>query len=163
MDRPTVDIYEETAAEYAAARPLRDTTRLREFAEAVPDGAPRVDLGCGPGLQLPLLGEPIVAADAAAAMLREVGRRVPGALRVQCDLEALPFRRNALAGVWASKAHQHIPAQRLPMALAELHHSLDVGGRLDLTVFEGTGRRSAMTTSPGGSSRGGIGPSWRTC
>ena len=128
MDRETVEVYERSASAYAAARPLGDTRRPVAFAAAVPDGAPRLDLGCGPGTYLPLLGKPVVAADAAAAMLVETRQHAPDALRVQCDLEALPFRRRALAGVWASKAHQHIAAERLPMALAELHHVLD-GGR----------------------------------
>lgn len=149
MDRPTVDVYERSAGAYAAARPLRDTRRPAAFAAAVPDGPLRLDLGCGPGTHLAHLGRPIVAADAAAAMLDQVGQHAPDALRVQCDLEALPFRRGALAGAWASKAHQHIPGARLPMALADLHGVLGVGARLDLTVFEGAGTMISDDDFPG--------------
>ncbi len=39
------------------------------------------------------------------------------------------------AGVWASKAHQHLPAADLPMALAEVHRILETGSRFELTVF----------------------------
>jgi TDG/mug DNA glycosylase family protein len=53
-----------------------------------------------------------------------------------CDLEALPLRRGALAGVWASKSLQHVPAERLPMALTGLHRALALGGILDATVFD---------------------------
>jgi TDG/mug DNA glycosylase family protein len=53
------------------------------------------------------------------------------------------------AGTWASKAHQHIPAERLPMAFAEVHHVLAVGGRFDLTMFEGTGTAVSDDDFPG--------------
>lgn len=149
MDPRTVEVYERSAGRYAAARPVSDQRRPAGFAAAIPRGALRLDLGCGPGHHLPLLGEPIIAADAAAAMLDEVGRRAPSALRVRCDLEALPFRRDSLAGAWASKAHQHIPADRLPMALADLHRVLRVGARLDLTVFEGEGTMISEDDFPG--------------
>lgn len=149
MDRRTVDIYERSADAYAAARPARNTQRPAAFAAAVPDGRLRLDLGCGPGTHLGLLGTPIVAADAAAAMLEVAGKRAPHALRVQCDLEGLPFRRATFSGTWASKAHQHIAAERLPMALAELHRVLAVGGRLELTVFEGTGTMISDDDFPG--------------
>ncbi len=142
-------MYEQFASEYAAARPVHDATRPSAFAAAVPDGVLRLDLGCGPGHHLAYLGAPVVAADAAAAMLGQVGRVAPDALRVQCDLELLPFRRTVFAGVWASKAHQHISADRLPMALAELHDVMVVGGRLDLSVFEGTGTMISDDDFPG--------------
>jgi TDG/mug DNA glycosylase family protein len=149
MDRRTVDVYERSAGAYAAARSVQDTRRPASFAAAVPGGRLRLDLGCGPGMYLGLLGAPIVAADAAAAMLDVAGTQAPHALRIQCDLEALPFRRAAFAGTWASKAHQHIPADRLPMALADLHRILAVGGRLDLTVFEGEGTMVSDDDFPG--------------
>jgi TDG/mug DNA glycosylase family protein len=55
------------------------------------------------------------------------------------DLEAVPFRRGAFAGAWASKSLQHVPAERLPLALAGLHRAIVVGGVLDVTVFTGEG------------------------
>ncbi len=149
MDRPTVAVYERSATFYASARSAGDPRRPAAFAAALPDGALRLDLGCGPGLHLESLGEPVIAADVAAAMLAEARHRAPRASLVRCDLEALPFRRRGLAGIWASKAHQHIPAERLPMALAELHRALDVGGRLDLTMFEGEGTAMSDDDLPG--------------
>jgi len=139
MDRATVDIYERSAAEYGDKRRAYRPDRARAFADAVPAGGWRLDLGCGPGHYLPHLGRPVVAADAAVAMVAEARRRygeVPG---VACDLEALPFRRGDVAGVWASKCLQHVAPERLPLALAGLHRVLPVGGLLDVTVFAGDG------------------------
>jgi TDG/mug DNA glycosylase family protein len=74
-------------------------------------------------------------------MLREVPDRAPDALRVQADVEALPFRPGGAGGAWASKCYQHLPAEALPMALAELHRALTVGSPLAVTVFAGEGTR----------------------
>ncbi|CAN5560822.1 hypothetical protein BH20ACT2_BH20ACT2_13530 [soil metagenome] len=139
MDRATVEIYEASARHYAERRKAQQPERTEAFAAALAPGAIRVDLGCGPGLHLPLLGTPVVAVDAAAAMLDVVGEAAPYALRVRADLEHVPLRRGSVAGVWASKSHQHVPAERLPLALAELHRILAVGGRLELALFRGDG------------------------
>jgi TDG/mug DNA glycosylase family protein len=74
-------------------------------------------------------------------MLREVPDRAPAALRVQADLEALPLRTGALGGAWANKCYQHLEAERLPLALADLHRALAVGSPLAMTVFAGEGVR----------------------
>jgi TDG/mug DNA glycosylase family protein len=96
----------------------------------------RLDLGSGPGHYLPHIGRPVVAADPAVAMLIEARRRHPGTPAVACDVESLPLRRASVAGVWASKSLQHVPAHRLPAALGELHRVLPVGGLLAVTVFD---------------------------
>ena len=135
MHRPTVDIYEADAAGYAERRGVQREERVAAFAAALgPDGL-RLDLGCGPGHYLPLLGRPAVSVDAAAAMAQVAARAAPDVPAVQADLAELPFGRHAFDGVWASKAHQHLPAAELPLALADVHRVLRVGGRFDLTVF----------------------------
>ncbi len=139
MDRATIETYERRAAQFAARRKANDPGRARAFAAAVAPGAVRLDLGCGPGHYLPVLGEPVVAADAAPAMLVEARARYGPFPAVACDLEALPFRLGGLGGVWASKCLQHIPGTRLPLALAGIQRALALGGALDLTVFAGEG------------------------
>lgn len=131
MHRPTVDIYEADAAGYADRRGVQRPERALAFAGAIGSEL-RLDLGCGPGHYLPLLGRPAVALDAAHAMAEMAAGTAPA---VQGDLGSLPFGRHAYAGVWASKAHQHLAATDLPAALAEVHRVLAVGGRFDLTVF----------------------------
>jgi TDG/mug DNA glycosylase family protein len=144
MDQPTVEIYERSAGAYAVRRRANHPERAEAFAALLPAGGRRLDLGCGPGHYLPHLGRPVVAADAALSMVREAlaheeGPASAGLSGVVCDLEAAPFARAAFAGVWASKCLQHVPAERLPLALAGLHRALEVGGVLDLTVFTGEG------------------------
>lgn len=133
MDRPTIEIYEREGAGYAARRGVQHPERVTAFAAAV-EGL-RLDLGSGPGQYLPLLGTPAVAVDAAHAMVLAARDQHPGVPAVQAELVHLPFGRGAFGGVWASKAHQHLPATELPMALAEVHRILRVGGRFELTVF----------------------------
>ncbi|MEX2100248.1 MAG: mismatch-specific DNA-glycosylase, partial [Acidimicrobiia bacterium] len=80
---------------------------------------------------------PVVALDAAAAMValaRESEPDVPG---VQADLEALPFRRGGLGGAWARASYLHIPRRRLPCALMQLHQALAVGAPAHLTMLHG--------------------------
>ena len=132
MDRVTVDVYERRIDDYLR-RPARETPAAAAFAARVPDGALRLDLGSGPGRITGSLGSPVVAADAAWSMISRV-EATP--LRVQADLEALPFRRSAFGGAWASKCLQHVPAEQVPMALADLHRTMEVGAPLELVVFE---------------------------
>ena len=123
MDRATVEVYERVARAYAAARPPRRTADAVAFGARVRPGGWRADLGCGHGRYTAHLGAPVLALDAAEAMLALVG----GGMRVRADLEDLPLRRGALAGAWANFSYQHIPRERLPLALARLHDAVHVG------------------------------------
>lgn len=146
MDRATVDAYEgEAAAErFLARREAYRADRAVAFADELT--GVRADIGSGPGFYSELLGEPLVSLDASFAMVHRAG-----GFRVQGDLEHLPLRRGGLAGAWASRAHQHIPHEQLPLALAELHHSIELDGRLALHVFlgEGSQRRPEDDDFPG--------------
>jgi double-stranded uracil-DNA glycosylase len=130
VDRETVAVYEERAEDWIAQKARPVPASLAPFAARVPAGAVRLDLACGPGWHTAGLGTPAVASDAAKAMLDLVAGLAPGAGRVVADLEALPFRRGALGGVWAHKCYMHIPAARVPLALADAHRALQVGGAL---------------------------------
>lgn len=145
MDRSTVRVYEEQVDAYLR-RDLRPSVAAAAFADRVPAGRLRLDLGCGPGHLTGALGAPVVAADAAWSMIRRVETT---SLRVQADLEALPFRQGAFHGSWASKCLQHVPAVRLPLALADLHRTMAVGAALELSVFEGEGTWCSDDDLPG--------------
>jgi double-stranded uracil-DNA glycosylase len=151
MDRRTVDIYERSAAEYGERRRAYGADRAVTFAGRLPVGGVRLDLGAGPGLYVPHLGAPLIAADPAVAMVAEARRRHPGTPGVVCEAAALPLRPGALAGVWASKSLQHVPRVELPLVLAGLHRAIAVGGLLDVTVFRGDGeeRSGADDDFPG--------------
>jgi TDG/mug DNA glycosylase family protein len=137
MDRATVRVYEERGAEWAAQRsPVRRDDAIA-FGRAVRPGGLRLDVGAGAGRYTNELGRPVVALDAARTML-ELLRGVAGhALAVQADLERLPFAPRAFAGAWANMCYQHVPRVAVPMALADLHHAMEVGGLLDVQVLHG--------------------------
>lgn len=155
-DRPTLEVYEARAAEWRERRPVhdRDLTRARDLRRRaelvhrqasggvddrnpVPSTVPVVDLGCGPGAHLGALGPGAVGLDASAAMLQLAARAAPGVPLLQADIEALPFRRATLLGAWAARSYVHVPATRLPAALADLHRALVLGAPLHLVLFVG--------------------------
>jgi double-stranded uracil-DNA glycosylase len=137
VDQPTVSVYEARAAEWAAKRTARFLDDALALASRIAPGAVRADLGCGPGSYLSALGEPVVALDAAGAMLDLAGAAAPNALRVRADLEALPLRSGSLGGAWARASYLHVPRTRLPLALRELHGSCALDAPVVLTVKRG--------------------------
>ncbi len=138
VDPKTVAVYEQRAEDWRAARPPRHPEWAEALAAAAVGGLPRVDLGSGPGSYTGMLGEPVVALDAARAMLDLVPAAAPGALRVQADLEALPFRPAGLGGAFARASYLHLPRVRLPLALAGLQRALVLGAPFHGTVRAGT-------------------------
>ncbi|HVF73844.1 MAG TPA: uracil-DNA glycosylase family protein [Acidimicrobiales bacterium] len=135
MERDVVAVYDERGPQWAALRTAVRADDARAFGASVV--GLRADVGCGAGRYLGELGAPVVGFDASATMLRLAGEAVPGAMLVQADLEALPFRDRSLAGAWANMAYLHVPRPRLPLALARLHLALRVGAPLDLQVLAG--------------------------
>ncbi len=113
------------------------------FDGRVVTGGLRLDVGCGAGRYLPHLGLPGVAFDASAVMLDACRQQVPDALYVRADVEHLPFARGSLGGAWSWMTHLHVPRDRLPLALWDLHRVLAVGSPFELQVLEGDvrGRR----------------------
>ncbi len=131
----TIGVYEQAAGTYAAARGVQRPERAAALAASLPPRSLRLDLGCGPGHYLDLLGRPAVAIDGTAAMTRLAAAAAPDVPVLQADLAHLPLATGSVGGIWASKAHQHLPAADLPLALAEAHRVLARDGRLVLTVF----------------------------
>src|SRR3546814_13413419 len=81
----------------------RSPGRLPEaeaFGARRPEGV-AVDLGCGQGWYTAALGEPVVALDAALAMLRRTREVAPGPVAVPAGLGTPPLRAGAIAGGWA--------------------------------------------------------------
>jgi len=136
VDRPTVQIYEEHSSAYEAQRAPRFLDLARSFGERRPAGT-AVDLGSGPGWYTDALGAPVVALDAAAAMLRRTREVAPDSLAVQADLGALPFHRGSLAAGWARSSYVHVRAAEVPMALNDLHRVLVPDAPVELTFFGG--------------------------
>jgi TDG/mug DNA glycosylase family protein len=133
MDRATVNVYETRVDDWIEHRRRARPPSIDAFAARIPPGV-RADVGCGPGWHSADLGTPVVAFDAAPAMAAQVRRFAPAAWPLVADLEHLPFRRGALTGAWAHRSYMHIAADRLPMALAELHRAMRAGGAFHLQV-----------------------------
>ena len=142
MDEATVASYDTNAQRWydeRSAGAKRAQPRIAAFVRrrsALDHDGPVVDLGCGPAWHSPDLGPAVIATDASAGMLAVARREHPDIALVRHDLEALPFARGALAGVWANKSLQHIPAEHLPLALAELHRVTTPGAPLHLTLTD---------------------------
>jgi len=137
-DDPTIEVYEARAAEWKSRRRPVHADDAAAFRRRVdPTTGPVVDLGCGPGWYSSVLGDGVVALDAARAMLDLVADEAPHAWRVQADLAALPFGFGSLAGAWASRSYVHLARSSVPLALADLHRSLRVGAPLHVHVFGG--------------------------
>jgi TDG/mug DNA glycosylase family protein len=141
MERNTVQVYEDRAADWRDRRPPRFVDDARDLAARAPEGAITVDLGCGSGGYLAHLSSPVVALDAAYAMVALARESAPHAWPVQADLEALPFRRVTLGAAWARASYLHVRNERLPAALADLHRALLVGapGVLSLRAGDWSG------------------------
>lgn len=134
MDDATIAVYEGAAGAWRERREVKRAGAAARLAAA--SGGLVVDLGCGPGWQLPHLGPGAIGLDASAAML-DLARSSGSAALVRADLEALPFRRGGLGGAWASRSYIHVERHRLPLALADLHRSLAVGAPVEISLFAG--------------------------
>lgn len=137
MERATVDVYERHAAAWRDRRPPKRIDAARAFARRVPPGSVRLDAGSGPGSYTAGLGGPVVALDAAFAMLQLARQESPEAWAVQADLEALPLRRGSVGAAWSRAAYLHVDRERLPLALGDLHRALRVGAPIELTMKRG--------------------------
>ncbi len=147
MDRRTVDVYEHNVDEWIVHR-RRPAPRAAAFAARVPPGV-RADIGCGPGWHSGELGTPVVALDASAAMAMRVREFAPQAWPVVGDLERPPFRAAALTGAWAQKSYMHIADEWLPLALADLHRAMTLGGALHVQVTSNRRRETHDERFPG--------------
>jgi TDG/mug DNA glycosylase family protein len=137
MDAETVRIYEHEASAWARARSGRRPRDVAAFRDAIEPGAVRADLGSGPGRVTEALGAPVLALDAAFAMLVLAREAAPSAWPVQADLEALPLRPQSLGAGWAQASYLHVPRARLPMALAQLHRAMRPGAPFELAMKRG--------------------------
>ncbi len=129
MDRTTITTYEQAADNWLQrGSGPKFADEAQHFADLVPATEWRADLGCGPGWHAPTLGQhgPVLALDAARSMVAKIRDHAPMAFPVVGDLEALPIRSGSLSAGWARGSYQHLPAERLPLALADLHRALRV-------------------------------------
>jgi len=122
----TVEVYQRLAVEWVEARHRQDDDHVA-WVEANRRPGFVLDIGCGPGWNLPDLAPPRAGLGATSAMLDLVGRLVPGAPRLLALAERLPVRPQSLGGALANRVYLHLPRVEVPMALADLHRALAPG------------------------------------
>ena len=132
--RETMSVYSERSQEWIADRQRYAPAEAAAMAERRGTG-PVVDLGCGPGWDLPALGADSIGLDASIEMLHAAAEAQPGHPLVNARLEHLPFRNQSLGGAWASKSYVHLPAPSIPNALGELHRVLQLDSPATVLVF----------------------------
>ncbi len=148
MDRTTVEVYENNVPDWIEHRRRPRPPSLDAFVARCPPGV-RADVGCGPGWHSGFLGEPVVAFDASAAMASQVRSFAPDAWPLVADLEHLPFRNGALSGAWAHRSYMHIAAERLPMALRDLHMALEIDATVHIQVTSDRNHENEDERFPG--------------
>lgn len=150
--RATRTVYEENAEAWTNRTIPQHRDLASELMTAMETSADEatgsgvLDLGCGPGWHLPMLGTATTGLDLSLEMLRLAGDRHPQSPLVQADLAALPFARASFGGVWASRTLVHLARHEVPAALADLHRVIAPGGFLAAVIFPGD---EELAHSPG--------------
>ena len=147
MDRAqqNQDSYDRVAGRYLEHSRDRSLLRpwMHRFREQLPSDAPVLDLGAGPCLdsaELRSLGLRVMSVDRSRHMLLAAQHEVPGP-RVQADMRQLPFRANAVAGVWACASLLHLDRNELGSALSGIRGVLVASGILFVSLKHGSGGR----------------------
>lgn len=145
----TMHAYDEMATEFANRTwDLQLDEIRRDFLTALETGRPGaslriLDSGCGPGRDVAWFlkqGHIAIGGDLSAGMLEEARRRVPDAPFVRMDLREPSFRPRAFDAVWLCASMLHMPKDDWLPTLRR-YHSLLNGGRIFVSVKEGTGDR----------------------
>ncbi|MEM8705629.1 MAG: methyltransferase domain-containing protein, partial [Actinomycetota bacterium] len=155
VDPTTAAIYRAKATAWRDARvgkPVSPAERLTEALGGTPE-APILDLGCGPGLLIPGLSGTVIGLDPIPEMLELLPEHAPDALPVQAGAHHLPFATESLAAALVANVYVHVDRPDVPMALAELHRVVEVGGPVELQLFEGDQDLTVLHTDSMGGRR----------
>jgi ubiquinone/menaquinone biosynthesis C-methylase UbiE len=131
--------YDAVAAQYVKHiygelehKPL-DRQLLDNFADALQDAGPCVDLGCGPGHVTRYLAErglDISGIDISKNMVKQARKLNPGIKFAQGDMQQLDVEDNHWASIVSFYSIIHTPIDALMTTLLEFHRVLEPGGAL---------------------------------
>jgi SAM-dependent methyltransferase len=145
MDRARTnqETYDRVAVRYLERSRDRSLLRpwMRRFTQRLPANGVVLDLGAGPCLdsaELRSLGARVISVDRSRQMLIAAQQEIPGA-RVQADMRQLPFRANAIAGVWACASLLHLDREEFVPSVLGIRNVLVPSGVLFVTLKHGAG------------------------
>ncbi len=117
-------------------RKPRDRELLDAFGASV--GDPVLDVGCGPGhIGAYLKDRRTYGLDLSGEMAKLAARRLSGA--AVADMRALPIGSGRIGGVVAFYSLIHLRREEVAAVLGEFNRVLGTGGRVLLSVHEGSG------------------------
>lgn len=155
-DPKTIALYDARAADYAKMNDAdAPDEQLQAFLDAVPAGAPVLDLGCGPGRSAALMaraGHPVTALDAAEGMVQLAAQK-PGVTAQLGTFDNIPD--GPFGGIWANFSLLHADRAALPRHLTRIAKVMAPRGifHIGMKTGEGTerdtlGRRYTYVTEP---------------
>jgi SAM-dependent methyltransferase len=145
LQRGTGHAYEATFLDELSGKP-RDRQLLAEFAARV--GDPVIEIGSGPGQIGAFVrehGRRVVGVDLSARMAALAGRRLDAS--VCADMRSIPIGSGNAGGLVAFYSLIHLPRSALPATMREFRRVLRRGGRVLVSVHEGTVTSCATSSS----------------
>ncbi len=155
LDPITTGIFQHTAVDWRDARVGTSLAPAERFAAAFGNipAAPVLAVGCDPWLLIPGLPGTVIGLDPVAEMLGLLAEHAPAALPVRAVADGLPFATESIAGALGTKVFVQVDRPHLPMALAELHRVVKVGGPIELQFFAGDQDLTPLEMDPLGGRR----------
>ncbi len=123
--------YDRIARQYTASRSAHLPPLLVEFATALPDGVPVLDLGCGAGVPIGTwLAKRFAVAgvDLSRRQVELARRNIPSATLMQSDMVSLRFPPASFALVVAAYSIIHVPREAQAALVARIASWLRPGG-----------------------------------
>ena len=141
----TMDYYDKAAAEWAKRGYAQGSELecLRDFLNMIPEGARVLDLCCGAGYEsrrIADLGYEVVGIDFSEASLKIARWKNPAISFYQenmlCDYSYI----GEVDAIIIIAGLVHIETEKLPLAFEQMHQVLKEGGKLLVSIREGSGK-----------------------
>lgn len=140
-DDQTLEVYQQSAANYATRTQARKEPGLDEFISRLSKQAHVLDLGCGPGtasVEFLKAGLTVDAVDAVPAMVDiATAAGVPARVGLFDDIDG----ENLYDGIWASYSLLHAARADMPGHLAQLSRAAKPDAILHIGMKTGTGEK----------------------